>query len=361
MVDLDDAKVYKQFDPENMRGHLHRLPQQCRAAWNKAKEFQLPGDYADIDKVVILGMGGSAIGGDLVRSLFSSKKKPIIFVNRDYNLPAFVDEKTLVIASSYSGNTEETLSAFSQALKKNCKKLAITTGGEIRKLAEHAGVPVFIIDYVSLPRAALGYSFMPLIAFLQKLNFVRDESGDVEAMIQDLDMLLAEFKETVAAGSNRAKQLANKLHGKIVVIYGAGVLSQVAHRWKTQINENGKAWAFYETFSELNHNAVVGYQFPRELASKIYVVLLRCPSLHPRILIRYEITSELLKQSGVGHEVIDSRVKGELNQMMGLIYLGDWVSYYLAMLNETNPTPINTVDYLKNRLSQPKKGGESND
>ncbi|MCJ7655702.1 MAG: hypothetical protein MUO97_10495 [Dehalococcoidia bacterium] len=121
---------------------------------------------------------------------------------------------------------------------------------------------------------------------------------------------------------------------------------------KTQINENGKAWAFYEIFSELNHNAVVGYQFPRELASKIYVVLLRCPSLHQRILVRYEITSELLEQSGISHEVIDSRVKGELNQMMGLIYLGDWVSYYLAMLNETDPTPIKTIDYLKKRLSE---------
>jgi glucose/mannose-6-phosphate isomerase len=361
MVDLDDIQIYKRLDPENMREHLHRLPQQCHAAWDKAKDFQLPKDYANVDKVVILGMGGSAIGGDLVRSLFSSKKKPIIFVNRDYDLPAFVDEKTLVIASSYSGNTEETLSAFSQALKKNCKKLAITTGGEIRKLADHAGVPAFIIDYVSLPRAALGYSFMPLIAFLQRLGLAENKTAEAEAMIQDLDMLLAEFKETVPASSNRAKQLANKLHGKIVVIYGAGVLSQVAHRWKTQINENGKAWAFYETFSELNHNAVVGYQFPRELASKIYVVMLRCPSLHPRILIRYQVTGELLEQSGISHETVDSRVKGELNQMMGLIYLGDWTSYYLAMLNETDPTPIKTIDYLKKRLSQVKKGGESND
>jgi glucose/mannose-6-phosphate isomerase len=361
MVDLDDEKIYKRIDPENMRGHLHRLPQQCSAAWDKAKEFQLPGDYADIDKIVILGMGGSAIGGDLVRSLFSSEKKPVIFVNRDYDLPAFVDEKTLVIASSYSGNTEETLSAFSQALKKNCKKLAITTGGELKKLADHAGVPVFIIDYVSQPRAALGYGFMSLLAFLQKLNFTGDKSSDVKAMVQDLEMLSEEFKETVPVGSNRAKQLAIKLHGKIAVIYGAGVLSQVAHRWKTQINENSKSWAFYEIFSELNHNAVVGYRFPGELASKIYVILLRCPSLHPRILIRYQVTSDLLEQSGIGHEIIDSRVKGDLNQMMGLIYLGDWVSYYLAMLSEIDPTPVKSIDYLKNRLSQTKKGGESND
>jgi glucose/mannose-6-phosphate isomerase len=354
MVNLDDLAIYKRLDPSNMRGHLHGLPQQCRAAWDKAQDFKLPRDYTNIDKVVILGMGGSAIGGDLVRSLFSSQKKPIIFVSREYDLPAFVDDRTLVIASSYSGNTEETLSAFSQALKTNCKKLAMTTGGELKTLAENAGVPVFVIDYKGQPRAALGYGFMSLIAFLQKLSFVEDQTGQVEAMIKYLENMLGELKETTPTGSNRAKQLAAKLHGKVAAIYGAGIISEVAHRWKTQINENSKAWAFYEIFPELNHNAVVGYQFPRELASSIYVVMLRSPSLHPRILIRYQITDELLKQSGISHEVIDSRGKDKLSQMMGLIFLGDWVSYYLAMLNEIDPTPVKIIEYLKKRLSEEK-------
>jgi len=327
MVNLDDVQVYKQLDPANMLEHLHGLPQQCRAAWQKAKDFELPKDYATIDKVVILGMGGSAIGGDLVRSLLSAKIKPIIFVNRDYDLPDFVDERTLIIASSYSGNTEETLSAFSQALKRKCKKLAMTTGGKLKTIAEDAKVPVFIIDHTSQPRAALGYSFMPLIAFLQKLSLLEDKTAEIEAMIQDLEGQLEELRETVSTSSNRAKKLSATLHGRIAVIYGAGILSEVAHRWKTQINENSKAWAFYETFPELNHNAVVGYQFPPELASKMYVLLLRCPSIHPRILIRYQVTSELLKQNDISHEIINSQGEGELNQMMSLIYLGDWVSY----------------------------------
>lgn len=361
MVNLDDPKIYSQLEPENMRGHLHGLPQQCRAAWGKATKFKMPKDYSNIDKVVILGMGGSAIGGDLVRSLFSSKKKPIIFVNREYDLPAFVDDKTLVIASSYSGNTEETVSAFSQALKNKCKKLVMTTGGKLKTMAENARVPVFVIDYKGQPRAALGYGFMSLIVFLQKLDSVEDQTADVEAMIKDLEKLLAEYEETVPARSNRAKQLAVKFHGKIAVIYGAGTLTEVAHRWKTQINENGKSWAFYETFSELNHNAVVGYQFPRELASSIYVVMLRSTSLHPRILMRYQITGEILQQSGISHETVDGRGKSELSQMMGLLYLGDWVSYYLATLYEIDPTPVKAIDYLKKRLIQTKKGGDSND
>ncbi|MBM3120320.1 MAG: bifunctional phosphoglucose/phosphomannose isomerase [Chloroflexi bacterium] len=352
MADLDDLEVYKRLDSANMLEHLHRFPQQCHAAWHKANDFKLPRDYTSIDKVVILGMGGSAIGGDLVRSLVSRVGKPIVLVHRDYDLPAFVDDKTLVIASSYSGNTEETLSAFSQSLEKRCKKLAMTTGGKLKALAEDAKVPVFLIDLVSQPRAALGYSFMPLLAFLQKLNLLQDRTAEVEAMIQDIERLLGKLKETAPTSSNRAKQLAIKLHGKIAVIYGAGILSEVAHRWKTQLNENSKVWAFHEVFPELNHNAVVGYQLPQELASKIHVVLLRCPSLHPRTLIRYQVTSELLKQNSIGYEILDSQGENQLSQMMSLIFLGDWVSYYLAILNEVDPTPVKAIDYLKKRLSE---------
>ena len=351
MVNLDDLDVYQRLDPANMLAQLHGLPQQCRNAWHKAKDFELPLDYAGIDKIVILGMGGSAIAGDLVRSLISSTGKPIIFVHRDYDLPAFLDETTLVIASSYSGNTEETLSGFSWALERKCKKLVITTGGKLKALAEAARIPVFIIDHVSQPRAALGYSLMPLIAFLRKLDFLEDKPTEIEGMVQSLETLLAGIREMVPTESNQAKQLATRLHGRIVVIYSAGMLSEVARRWKTQINEASKAWAFHETFPELNHNAVVGYQFPSELASKIYVVLLRSLSIHPRTLIRYQATCELLEQSGVGHEIIDSGGGSELSQMMSLVFLGDWVSYYLAMLYGIDPTPVKAIDYLKKRLS----------
>ncbi|GAH90524.1 unnamed protein product, partial [marine sediment metagenome] len=142
-----------------------------------------------------------------------------------------------------------------------------------------------------------------------------------------------------------------KLFGKLIVIYSAGILSPVARRWKGQFNENSKAWAFYESFSELNHNAVVGYEFPKEMKNKIYIVMLRCPSLHPRILTRYQITSEILEKAGVEHDIIDSQGKNDLTRIMSLVFLGDWVSYYLAMLNQTDPTPVKMIDYLKQRLN----------
>ncbi|MBM3148639.1 MAG: bifunctional phosphoglucose/phosphomannose isomerase [Chloroflexi bacterium] len=353
MVNLDDPQVYRQLDPGGMLAQLHGFPEQCRTAWQKANGFKLPRGYAGVDKVVILGMGGSAIGGDLLRSLLLSNSKPIVFVARDYDLPAFVDDKTLVIASSYSGNTEETLSAFEQALKTGCKKIAITTGGRLKELADEAKVPAFIVEHKSSPRAALGYSLMPLIAFMQQLGFLK-KAGEVEEMLAVLENALDELREAVATGSNQAKQLARKLLGKIAVIYGSGVLSDVARRWKTQINENSKSWAFYEVFPELNHNAVVGYQFPHELASKMLVIILRCPSLHHRTQLRHQITGELLEQSDIAYQIIDASGRDALSQMMSLVFLGDWVSYYLSILYQTDPTPVKPIDYLKKRLSEAK-------
>ena len=138
MTNLDDAQVYRRLDPAGMLGQLHGFPLQCRAAWHNARDFKLPRSYALVDKVVILGMGGSAVGGDLVRGLAIGVAKPVIVVSHEYDLPHFVDERTLVIASSYSGDTEEILSAFSQALRIGCKKLAITTGGKLKLMAEEA-------------------------------------------------------------------------------------------------------------------------------------------------------------------------------------------------------------------------------
>ena len=363
MVDLDNLELYQRYDLEGMQKHLHGLPQQCREAWRKASEFSLPADFKDIDKLVICGMGGSAIGGDLLRSLLFDSSKLIVFVHRDYGLPPFVDAKTLVIASSYSGNTEETLSAFTQALEAKCKKLAITTGGKLETLAQQRQVPVFTIAYSSPPRAALGYSFIPLLALLGKLGFWVDKSAGppstqrtlpdlVEKMTQTLEALLPKLEIDVPKSHNLAKQLARKLFGRIVLIYGAGIFSPVAQRWKTQFNENSKTWAFYETFPELNHNAVVGYEFPQDILDKMYVVLLRCHSLHPRILARYQITSEILQKAGVKHEIIDSQGEDKLTQMMSLVFLGDWVSYYLGVLNQIDPTPVKVIDYLKKRLSE---------
>jgi glucose/mannose-6-phosphate isomerase len=352
MRDLDDVSVYGQIDLADMRGQIRSLPKQCHTAWHGAMEFDLPSDYRDVDKVVILGMGGSAIGGDLVRSLVSEGGKTIISVNRDYDLPSFVDDRTLVIASSYSGNTEETLSAFTQALNTRCKKLAITTGGTLKTMAKEDHVPVFTITHVSPPRAALGYSFMPLLAFMKKLDLVEDIYFNVEDMIEKLEVMNGRLNVNVPTKRNEAKQLAINMYGKLVVIYGAEILSEVARRWKTQINENGKAWAVHETLPELNHNSVVGYPFPEDIDSKLYIVMLNAPSLHHRVQIRYKVTTELLEQRGIRPRNVSGEGDDLLSQMMSTLFIGDWASYYLAVLYDIDPTPVKSIDFLKKRLSE---------
>jgi len=352
MVDLDDLLIYRKLDAAGMLSHLHQFPEQCRLAWEKVLKFDLPPEYSRVDKVVILGMGGSAIGGDMVRRLALAESKAPVWVHRDYGLPPLVDRNTLVIASSYSGNTEETLSAFTASLKTPAKKLAITAGGKLRQLAEKEGIPVFSIDYRAPPRAAFPHSFVPLVGIFQKLGLLGDKSADLKQALDILNKFAGELVETAPLASNPAKRLAARLWGHLVVIYGGEVLSEVARRWKNQFNENSKAWAFFELFPELNHNAVVGYDFPPEVRDRVFVVLLHSALFSPRSQLHYEATAKLLAESGVSKEVVEAVGETALAQVISLVLLGDYVSVYLAMLNETDPTPLEAVDFVKGYLAR---------
>ena len=352
MTNLDDPEVYIKFDPSNMLRRIGELPQQCLNAWKSATGFTLPSDYSNVDKVVILGLGGSAIGGDLVSTLALEEGKIPVLVHRDYDLPPMVDARTLVIASSYSGNTEETISSFTKALETPAKKVIVTTGGRLKALAAESRVPVFTFHYEAEPRTAFGYSFFSLLAILQRLGLISIEQKDIDETIMVVEELSPRLDKDVLLATNPAKQLATKLLGRLVIVYGAGVLSKVAYRWKTQLNETSKTSAFNECFPELNHNAVVGYKFPSWLKEKAFVVLLCSPSLHPRILMRYKVTAEILADAGIAHEVVEARGQSPLSQIMSAVLFGDHVSYYLAMLNEVDPSPVAIIDYLKRRLAE---------
>ena len=351
MKNLDNQQLYKKLDTSNMHERISNLPQQCRQAWQSAITLPLPKDFKKINRLIIIGMGGSAIGGDLLRTLVNLQSTVDVSVARDYELPKSIDKNTLVIASSYSGNTEETISAFNQALGTPCKKFVITTGGKISELAAQNGVPLFSFGYSSEPRAALGYSFFSLLAFLRNLHIIPDEILNIDETLKTLKKISAKLSKDIPIKKNAAKQLATKLYDHLVIVYGAGILSSVAYRWKTQINENSKAWAFSETLPELNHNAVVGYKFPAKSADKIFVIMLRTSKLHPRTFKRYDITSDILSKANVPHEIIDAEGNTPLCQMMSSILLGDYVSYYLAMLYEINPSPVEIINYLKQQLS----------
>ncbi|MEA3254169.1 MAG: bifunctional phosphoglucose/phosphomannose isomerase, partial [Chloroflexota bacterium] len=352
IINLDKERAYQQFDISGMRKHLHEFPKQCQRAWQMVSQFELPPEYSKVNKVLIAGMGGSAVGGEIVRRLALCESKSPVWVHQDYGLPPFVDENMLVIISSYSGNTEETISAFTELCKTNAKKLVVTTGGKLGNLARKEGIPVFTIDYQAPPRAAFPHSFIPLLGIFQKLGLLTEKSADLEEAIQILNKLSAKLTETIPLASNPAKQLATRLYGRVSVIYGAEILSEVARRWKTQINENGKSWAFFELFPEVNHNAAVGYEFPSQVKEKMFVILLRSTMFHPRILLRYEATAKLLDKIGIQHSFVEATGKSALAQMMSLILFGDYVSFYLAILNGADPTPVVSIDFVKGYLSR---------
>jgi glucose/mannose-6-phosphate isomerase len=353
---LDDLKLYGELDKENMLGHLHDFPQECEKAFEMAKNITLPSALSEIDNVVILGMGGSAIGGDLVSSLVTNECKVPVQVCRGYSLPGYAGKLTLVVSSSYSGNTEETLSCFEQSLKAGAQNLVITTGGKLKELAEKNKVPVFLFDYKSPPRAALPYSFVPLLVIMRRLGLSKTASdySDIKEAITLLKTEESQINETAPESVNPAKKIARKLHDRLAVIYGAEMVAEVAHRWKTQINENSKAWAFYEVLPELNHNSVVGYEYPAELRRKFLVVMLNSEFLSPRVKLRYDTTKIIMEKSKVEFEECKGTGKSPLADMMYLILLGDYISYYLAILYGTEPAPVKTIDFLKNELAKHK-------
>jgi len=350
VISLDRYSTYEGLDPQGMGMHLSGFPAQCRRAWRQASQFRLPAEFHRVNRVVVLGMGGSAIGADLVGGLVSLARASLT-VSRGYSLPSSIDRQTLVVASSYSGTTEETLSGFAEALKLDCPKLAITTGGDIAKMAEQSSVPVFRIDYEAPPRAALAWSLVPLLAFLHRIGLVADKDARLDTVARLLDGLAARCGTETVTAANSAKLLARRLQDRLIVVYGAGFLTAVAQRWKTQVNENSKGWAFYEVFSELNHNAIEGYRHPGEIKGNVSVVMLWSPFLGKRLEQRYRVTADILRRSGVKHEMVEGQGNDRLSQMMSLVYLGDWASYYLAMLNGVDPSPVDRIAYLKKRLS----------
>jgi len=263
-----------------------------------------------------------------------------------------VDGRTLLIASSYSGNTEETLSAFQTALGSDSKKLVITTGGQLLATARANGIPAFVFRYESTPRAALGYSLMPLLAIAAKLGLIEEKSADVAEAIAVMEELLRRIGEDVPLAENPAKQLATRLHGRLPVIYGAGLLTDVARRWKTGLNETSEMWAFFEELPEVDHNAIVGYGLPEDIARAAFVVFLRAPSLHPRVLLRYEYTRRALAEAGVECETVEALGSSPLAQILSSVFFGDYVGLYLAVLNGVEPTPTAVIAGLKDWLTQ---------
>jgi glucose/mannose-6-phosphate isomerase len=349
---MENKEDLKQLDPENMLGHIETLPDQLLIAWQLGKQLPLP-KYGQIDRVVIAGMGGSAIGGDMLASFARSTCKIPILSHRDYGLPAWAEGRnTLVICSSHSGTTEETLSSLSQAIIRDCSILTLSTGGRITEMSKNAGRGDWVFEHQGQPRTAVGFSFGMLLALFSRLGFVH--VGDLD--IQDVVDAMKQQQETIGYHSgtqtNPARRLAGQLVGRYISIFAAGNNEVIARRWKTQINELAKAWAQFEGLPEGDHNTLAGLINPEETLSKVAAIFLKAESDHPRNKMRLDFTRQQFMLAGMLTDEVKARGNSRLAEMWTLLHFGDYVSYYLALMYGIDPTPIEALGELKRFLAE---------
>ena len=349
---LDAPGTYQRLDPHGLYDRIWQLPEQIEEAWAAATTLPLPDGYRDVDRVVVLGMGGSAIGGSLLQALAAATGARVSYATvRGYAPPAYVDARTLVLASSNSGNTEEVVASLTAAIAAGARCIAVATGGRVGEIAVRHDLPWLRVSWDAEPRTALGWSTASLIAICGRLGLLDDQSGTLDAALGELRALRPTLSRDLPASANPAKSLARRLAGKLGVFVGAEALAPVAYRWRTQVNENGKSWAVADELPEMNHNAPLGYGRPAELVPLLHVVILRQASTHPRIRLRIDATVEQFGAAGVAAEVVDVPGASVLAEMLHGITLGDFTSYYLGLLHGVEPSPVAALDWLKAYMS----------
>jgi glucose/mannose-6-phosphate isomerase len=348
-MNLQSVQRYDQYD---MYSLLRNFPHQVEDAVRIGKQCRIPFKRTGITSLVVTGLGGSAIGGDLLRSYVQDELEIPFVVNRNYTLPEFVDHRTLVIVSSYSGNTEETVAAHAEARKRKAKIICITSNGETAKMALKYNQPLITIPRGLPPRIALGYSFFPLLEVMSKLNLISRKNKDIRETVGLLKKKSGVY--SVISGKNPAVELAKQLYTKCPIIYsGADKFDIVNLRWRGQIAENAKSLAFGHVIPEMNHNELVGWKILRRMMEEDFAaVFLRDGQDHPRIKVRMEITKSIVEQYATRVIEVKSEGRSLLARMFSLIYLGDWMSFYLAILNGIDPTPVRVIDYLKGELAK---------
>lgn len=346
---LDDAAAMARSDPGGMLDLVAGFPEQVAEAWRISRELELPWDPPA--SVAVLGMGGSAIGADLVRGIWSDRIRVPLEVVRGYDLPAWVGPDTLVIASSKSGGTEETVSALAAALERRCPVVVLTTGGALAEVARQAGLPMASFPPEGTPRSSVGYSMGLVAGILERAGVLDLDEPEISAAVASGREMASRCEPSVPSTSNPAKQLAWSLVDRFAIIEASDALAAVARRWKAQLNENGKATAAFEELPEATHNAVVGYEQPESLRDHLFVVLLSAPSDHPRNRLRAQLSGDLLDAAGISHQVVEAIGDSRLAQALSTIVMGDYVSVYVAFTYAVDPSPVTVIDHIKQELA----------
>lgn len=349
-MNLNDLELLKKLDPENMIGHINGLPDQLAAAWELGQSLPLP-ERQGAKQIVVAGMGGSAIGADLLAAYGEPHLKANLTTHRDYGLPAWVNSETLVVCSSHSGNTEETLEAYAAAKAAGCQILVVCTGGILAELARQDSVPLWQFDHKGQPRTAVGYSFGLLLALVARMGLLPDPAAEVADAVAAMKAQQASFVAEVADTSNPAKRMGGQLMGRWVTVYGAGLMAPVARRWKAQINENSKAAASFEVIPETNHNALQGLMQPEGQFNASMSLFLTAAHDHPRNQKRTQLTRTAVMLEGQNTDMIAATGETRMANLWTALHYGDYVSFYLAMAYGYDPTPVPALAAFKNEMA----------
>jgi glucose/mannose-6-phosphate isomerase len=333
-----------------MLAHIDELPGQLQKAWELGHQHPIPA-WVNIDRVLVAGMGGSAIGADLLAAFIAPTCRVPLIVHRDYDLPAWANgPRTLVIASSHSGNTEETLSSFDRAIQNGCLTLAITTGGKLAQAASQADTPLWTFVHQGQPRAAVGFSFGLLLAAFARLGLIADPATELAGALAAMRTQQQSLTAEAPVAQNPAKRMAGQLFGRWVMVMGSGVLAPVARRWKGQVNELAKAWAQFDYLPEADHNTIAGIAYPEELLTRMMALFLRAPSDHPRNRLRTDLTRKICMVEGLNTDFYDAQGDSPLAHLWTALHFGDYQAYYLAMAYGADPTPIPAINELKQAM-----------
>lgn len=323
------------IDKSNMRQVILDSPKQLSEGLDLANNVTLKGNFKNI---IICGMGGSAWPMDVLNTVM--KVKVPIYINRDYNLPETADEESLIICISYSGNTEEGLSSFKDALNKKLTILGISSGGKLETLCQQNSLHFIKIPSGIPPREATGYLFASVIKVLETLGIVEEMSPEILNVAEQLKKVNTTIEE-------EGKVLATKIKNKIPVVYASNNFAALAKIWKIKFNENSKIPAFWNVFPELNHNEMVGYE---NEAERLLPIMIRDTSDHPRIQKRMDLMADLLLKKGIESESLQLRDGSLMFKVFSNLLLGDWTSYYLAINKKIDPTPVKIVEDFKKLL-----------
>lgn len=322
---------------------IDSFPQQIKDALEISRTLDLTPGKEEIHEVVIAGMGGSGIGGDFVQQIVSDECQVPVYVIKGYDLPVFADKNTLLIVSSYSGKTEESVSVLQKALAASCQIVCLSSGGKVKEEAEKNKLPMVNIPagYTS-PRACLGYSIVLQLAVLQQFGFIK--TGILDSFMVASDLIKFEKDEI----KNKAQNIAEKLVGKLVVIYSTGLFEPNAVRLRQQLNENAKMLCWHNTFPEMNHNELVGWADKSPLA----VIFLRNKDDYRKNAKRMDITKEIIQDKTNTLIELYSKGQSRIEKMVYLIHICDWISYFVATLKKVDPIEIRVIDYLKSSLEK---------